>query len=371
MGEAGAAARRTGADIGAAATALEERAARTRRMADNYVAGAAGEEAVAEALAPLTSSGWFVLHDRVMPTGGNIDHIVVGPGAVVVLDAKAWNGAIEIRDGHLYSSGWSRRRQVEHLAEQADAVQKALGIEEPVGRALVITTQPDLEPVQLADGSGLLGLRYLYAEIDQTPTTFSTVEVERMLSVLLEAFPIAGSAPPAASGLQVIDGVDVGSLFDRANRFLYLNHWRRGSGHRVYLKDEDGEELGFKDYVTDSISLASDDDVFAAAILRGATPTGLDTDSTQLPKQAIDVRGGRLLGVFAKLYVAAMVGSLWEKKGKRRLYGSIVTPTDGVIDLGYVDLDTGWVKPNGDGPVSRDRGPAERYLALLRDRCPY
>ena len=333
--------------------------------------GEAGEIAVARELALLGAAGWFVLHDRVMPSGGNIDHIVVGPGAVIVLDAKAWNGPIEIRNGRLYCGGWSRRRQVEHLAAQADAVQQVLGIDEPVGRALVITTQPELEPQQLADGSGVLGLSYLRTEIDQTPTCFSAAQVEHLLATLVEAFPVAGSVPSAASGLQIVDGVEVDPLFDRANRFLYLRQWRRYGQHRIYLKDEDGEELGHKDVVSGAIELTSPDDRLAAAVLAGATPTGMVLRAGDLPKLAIDVRGGRLLGVFAKLYVSAMIGSLWEKKGKRYLYGSIANPGDGLIELGHVDLETGWVKPRGTGPVSRDRGPAERYLALLRDRCPY
>lgn len=42
-----------------------------------------------------------------------------------------------------------------------------------------------------------------------------------------------------------------------------------------------------------------------------------------------------------------------------------------MFELGYVDLTTGWVTPSSRGPLSRERGPAERYLALLRDRCPF
>lgn len=85
----------------------------------------------------------------------------------------------------------------------------------------------------------------------------------------------------------------------------------------------------------------------------------------------IPMKGGRLLSLFGRLYCTAIVGSLWEKGDKRRLYGTLVNPTDGVFDLGYVDLVTGWVKPASEGPLSRDRGPAERYLALLRDRSPF
>ena len=85
------------------------------KRADSFAAGAVGEEAVAAAIAPLTAEGWNILHDRVMPTGGNIDHIVIGPGSVVVLDAKAWNGALEVRNDRLYNSGWSQAKALEKL----------------------------------------------------------------------------------------------------------------------------------------------------------------------------------------------------------------------------------------------------------------
>ena len=65
-----------------------------------------------------------------------------------------------------------------------------------------------------------------------------------------------------------------------------------------------------------------------------------------------------------------MIGSIWTGPGKRYLYGTLANPTEGVFDLGHVDMSNGWVKPKSQGPVSRDRGPAERYLALLRDRYP-
>jgi hypothetical protein len=62
-----------------------------------WAQGAEGERALAEALAEV--AGIRVLHDRRMPGGrGNIDHIVVGPAGVFVVDAKLYEGQIRIRD---------------------------------------------------------------------------------------------------------------------------------------------------------------------------------------------------------------------------------------------------------------------------------
>lgn len=369
-GDAGAAARKKSDDAARAAEHLERKAANARKVSESFAAGAEGEESVAAALSPLASEGWFALHDRVMPTGGNIDHILVGPGSVIVLDAKAWNGNLEVRNGRLYNSGWSQTKALTHLAAQRDAVRAALKVDGPVDMALVITTQPDFGP-EVVGEAVVLGVDHVVDAVRSSRTSFTSAQVDSITATLLEAFPVAGTAPPAATGLQQVDGVEVGDLFDRANRFLYLSQWRRYGKHRIYIRDEDGEQYGYKDVLDGSLHLDHEGDHMVEAILHGATPTGLQLDRSDIPKLTIPVPGGRLLSLFGKLYCSALVGSLWERKGRRHLYGTLVNPTDGVLDLGHADLMTGWVKPASEGPLSRDRGPAERYLALLRDRSPF
>ena len=369
-GEAGAAARAKADNAARAAEHLEQKAARARDAARRWSAGADGESAVAEAVAPLAAEGWFALHDRVMPTGGNIDHILVGPGSVIVLDAKAWNGHLEVRNGRLLNSGWDQSKALRHLAAQRSVVQNALGHDGPVDMALVITTQPEFGPARIGEAV-VIGIGHLLEAISSTRTSYAPAQVDAMTAHLMEVFPVAGTAPPRATGLQQVDGVEVGDLFDRANRFLYLNSWQRHGKHRIYVRDEDGDEFGWKDVQNGSLHLDRDDDVLVRAVLKGATPTGLRIEQPDVPKLRIPIRGGRLLSLFGRLYCTAIVGSQWRKKGYNRLYGTLVNPTDGVFDLGHVDMDTGWVRPASTGPLSRDRGPAERYLALLRDRSPF
>jgi hypothetical protein len=62
--------------------------------------GAEGERRTAKALGPLRARGWFVRHD-VAGKYGNLDHIVVGPGGVFLLDTKNLGGAISVEDGAL------------------------------------------------------------------------------------------------------------------------------------------------------------------------------------------------------------------------------------------------------------------------------
>jgi hypothetical protein len=94
--------------------------------------GAVGERRTARLLAPLERHGWAVLHDLAVPgSAANIDHLVIGPGGVVVIDSKQYRGRLQLdRDGLLWHGRHlliSRLRRVRWEADQADEV---LGIAE-------------------------------------------------------------------------------------------------------------------------------------------------------------------------------------------------------------------------------------------------
>jgi hypothetical protein len=89
--------------------------------------GAAGERRTARLLAPLERRGWAVLHDLAIPgSPANIDHLVIGPGGVLVVDSKQYRGRLRL-DG--YGMVWHGRhllvsvlRKVLWEADQADGV---------------------------------------------------------------------------------------------------------------------------------------------------------------------------------------------------------------------------------------------------------
>lgn len=78
-------------------------AAPERRQVRNWSQGAGGERLTGQVLAPLAHLGWAVLHDRRLPGSANIDHLLVGPSHVWVVDSKAYQGRIKVLgDGHLW-----------------------------------------------------------------------------------------------------------------------------------------------------------------------------------------------------------------------------------------------------------------------------
>ena len=117
---------------GESARAEAERARRKiadlERYADTFERGALGEERTAEALDRL-GPDWVVFHDLRWPGRrlANIDHVVVGPGGVFVIDSKNWSGSITVRDGVLRQNGYNKETSVASVADAALALASLLG----------------------------------------------------------------------------------------------------------------------------------------------------------------------------------------------------------------------------------------------------
>jgi len=104
------------------------------RSTTAWKVGAEGEARVGEVLRDV--AGIEVLHDRRWPgtRSANIDHIVVAPSGVFVIDAKKYQGKLEIvdkgswlrSDWRLYVNGRNQTKLVEGVAAQAEAVRGAL-----------------------------------------------------------------------------------------------------------------------------------------------------------------------------------------------------------------------------------------------------
>jgi Nuclease-related domain len=80
--------------------------------------GAAGERRTARLLDPLARHGWAVLHDLAIPgSQANLDHLVIGPGGVFVIDSKQYRGRLQLDpSGRL----WHGRHLLAHALRAAD-----------------------------------------------------------------------------------------------------------------------------------------------------------------------------------------------------------------------------------------------------------
>lgn len=98
-----------------------------------FARGAQGERAVGDALERRLADGpASVLHDRRMPGGrGNIDHLVIAPTGVYVIDAKDYRGKVSVArpwfgKPKLLVDGRDRTKVVDGLDRQVTAVRKAI-----------------------------------------------------------------------------------------------------------------------------------------------------------------------------------------------------------------------------------------------------
>lgn len=79
----------------------------TPNWIDNWMIGARGERKTQEQLR-LLPPGWTVEHD--IDTGhGNIDHLMIGPAGVFILDSKFWGGPVSVHGDRAIIDLWGRR----------------------------------------------------------------------------------------------------------------------------------------------------------------------------------------------------------------------------------------------------------------------
>jgi hypothetical protein len=100
--------------------------------------GANGESALGKQLDTLRSEGIAVLHDRRIPgSKANVDHVVIAPAGVFVIDAKNYKGQVErvdrggwlAADYRLYVGRRDKTSLVGGMAKQVAAARAVLGTE--------------------------------------------------------------------------------------------------------------------------------------------------------------------------------------------------------------------------------------------------
>ena len=120
-----------------------------RQSTHAWSTGADGERRVGAALERTLGDVGVVLHDRRMPGGwGNIDHLVVAPSGVWVVDAKEYRGRVQRRD----VGGWFRTdvRLYVGRRDRSKAIEGVRRQRESVGRVLLHDFGEHAPPLHVA-----------------------------------------------------------------------------------------------------------------------------------------------------------------------------------------------------------------------------
>jgi hypothetical protein len=90
--------------------------------------GAAGERRTARLLGPLERQGWVVLHDLAVPgSPANLDHLVIGPGGVFVVDSKQYRGRLQLDpSGRLWHGRYPLTAVLRAVSFEADRAARIL-----------------------------------------------------------------------------------------------------------------------------------------------------------------------------------------------------------------------------------------------------
>jgi hypothetical protein len=119
--------------VGLAAAALVAWRLRFRpsEQARTWRRGAHGERQTARLLDRLTRGGYVVFHDLAVPgnTSANVDHLVIGPSGVFVIDSKLWSGQVhQSSDGLIWHNHYRLDRTLASLRWQALTLGRLLGV---------------------------------------------------------------------------------------------------------------------------------------------------------------------------------------------------------------------------------------------------
>jgi hypothetical protein len=145
--------------------------------------GAEGEERLGHRLDQLTGEGFVILHDRRVPgSQANIDHLVVGPTGVFVVDAKNFSHQLSLARGTLWTGKYPvKLSSARNQARRAETALASL----PLGRTvevlpLVCVVGSARLPRRTVDLDGVRVVsdwQTLVTEIRKRPTVLTAVEV--------------------------------------------------------------------------------------------------------------------------------------------------------------------------------------------------
>jgi Nuclease-related domain len=102
---------------------------RPSEQARTWQRGAEGERQTARLLDRLTREGVVVFHDLAVPgSPANVDHLVIGPSGVFVIDSKQWTGSVhQDAAGLVWHNHYPLDRTLETVRWEAQQVSRVLG----------------------------------------------------------------------------------------------------------------------------------------------------------------------------------------------------------------------------------------------------
>lgn len=188
---------------------LRAQAAQARSQADAleaeagaWSAGADGERRVAAALGRLPP-GWHVHHDRLLRPGRghtNLDHVVVGPSGIYLVDTKNWSGGTSVHKGNLWqhtSSSSPKGRELDNVSRFAGEMERSLGL--PVVPVIALATRASSFARQRVRGVEIIPRDELVAWLLAQPAASDAMGAELLSRRVAHTYPPASPEQTSAA----------------------------------------------------------------------------------------------------------------------------------------------------------------------------
>jgi hypothetical protein len=269
----------------------------------------------------------------------NIDHIVIGPTGVFVIDAKAWTGVLTLSGTTLRQNGRARGRILDAVLRYADAVAEVAA--EAIGKPMSVWPVVCFAGDARVDNEAsrrmvrVVNLETLLPFIECASAKLSPEHVEQIATAASDHFRPYG----------VVDDAPVSAPADPV---YFLDRWRKNGQDRIYVKAATGEQLGHLDLVKATVACdagwSSLLERLLADVAAGGTP-GLDENDLGAVQHLRRLAEG-LFGRRRAAPEPVIVATRWRGHGKDRLY--VKRLTDARVDLGWVDVQTGAMSTHDD-----------------------
>jgi len=218
------------------------------QMARSFAAAAASENRLARTLIELEPLGYTLLADRRWPgsSRANVDLILVGPGGVIIVDAKSWRD-VTVAAGHVFRGEADVTDEIEQLADLVFRAQTGLaeiGLAAGEISAMAVFTNKVLPRAELF-GVTMLGEAAAVTEIARRGTRLNAEQIAKVRTELDRLFPPMTTGPidvivaPDTSvpepvlpaDIQASSLVDFSSL-DKLTSQQIQDAWSRASARR-------------------------------------------------------------------------------------------------------------------------------------------
>lgn len=151
-----------------------------------WLAQVPAERLVALALRGMEPEGWTAVHDVHWPGRplANIDHVVVGPGGVVVVHTESWAGELTVADGEVRVGDDVRTGQVARASEAAAAVTALLAPRHRTAVRAVLCLGDRADAAVAVAGATLVGRAGLLGHLRALPPRLTPAEVSGLVQFL-------------------------------------------------------------------------------------------------------------------------------------------------------------------------------------------